>query len=75
MVHMNELVKLLNKMEEALRKIAKWHDEFPETDKYWDNEKLHKMSFGAAYGSDGERDYMRAIAKEALDYLDSNKET
>lgn len=51
---------------EALRRIEKWFDEFPPTGRFWDDEKTRPMSYGAAYGSNGERDYMRGIASAAL---------
>ena len=55
------------RLEETLKRIAKWHGEFPETGKYWDEEKTEPMSYGACYGSNGERDYMRRLAQEVLD--------
>jgi hypothetical protein len=54
-------------LERALRRIAKWHGEFPGTGKFYDAEKTQPMSYAGAFGSDGERDYMRKIAQEALD--------
>jgi len=54
------------KLEEALRRIEKWFGEFPTTGRFWDNDEKQPMSYGAAFGSNGERDYMRNIAKEAL---------
>lgn len=50
------------KLEIALERIERWFGEFPEA-------TLHdgtKCSYGAAYGSNGERDFMRKIAKDAL---------
>lgn len=52
------------KLEAALRKIERWVGEFPETGQYW--ESGAPMSYGACYGSNGERDYMRGIARAAL---------
>ena len=52
------------KMEKALKRIEKWVGEFPETGKFWDNEKKEPMSYIAAFGSNGERDFMRALAKK-----------
>lgn len=49
---------------DALQKIAAW--ELPETGKFWDEEKKEPMSYGAAYGSNGERDYMKKVATAAL---------
>lgn len=56
-MHSNHLVN-------ALQKIARWHDEFPATGKTWDDGT--PMSYGAANGSNGERDYMRQVALDAL---------
>lgn len=49
----------------ALRKIEKWFGEFPETGKTWP-ESGNPMSYGACYGSNGERDFMRSVARDAL---------
>lgn len=51
---------------EALRRIERWFGEFPETGRFWDKEKQEPMSYAAAFGSNGERDYMRGIACDAL---------
>jgi hypothetical protein len=51
-------------LEEALEKIARWIGEFPETGDKWDDGT--PVSYGAAFGSNGERDYMRTIASDAL---------
>jgi len=58
---------LIEKLRDALTTVKKW--KFPETGKFWDEDKpfpKEKMSYGAAYGSNGERDYMKGIASEAL---------
>lgn len=47
----------------ALRTIERW-DWFPDTNRTWDDGT--PMSYSAAYGSNGERDYMRKIARDAL---------
>lgn len=52
------------RLEEALRRIEKWKGEFPDTGRTWDDGT--PMSYSAVYGSNGERDYMRAIARRAL---------
>lgn len=52
------------KLEKALIKIEKWFEEFPKTGKF--DSEGHEYSYGACYGSNGERDYMRNIAREAL---------
>ncbi len=49
---------------EALTKIARWHGEFPDTGRTWDHGT--PMSYGAAFGSNGERDYMRQVALDVL---------
>lgn len=54
----------VEELESTLEKIAKWFGEFPETGDYWQDSR--PVSYRAAYGSDGERDYMRRIAREAL---------
>jgi hypothetical protein len=54
------------RLRRALERIAKWTGEFPETGHYYDDAKTQPMSYGTAYGSNGERDYMRQIAADAL---------
>lgn len=52
---------------EALEKIERWFGEFPETGRFWDEpENKQPMSYAACYGSNGERDYMREVARAAL---------
>jgi hypothetical protein len=58
------LLDRLRKAEAALQKIARWHGEFPDTGRKWDDGT--PMSYGACVGSNGERDYMRQIALDAL---------
>ncbi len=55
------------RLEGALKRIAKWNGEFPETGRYWNDSSEEQMSYSAAFGSNGERDYMRVLAQEALD--------
>lgn len=50
---------------DALETIAQWN--LPVTGKTWDDGS--PMSYGAAFGSNGERDYMRQIAVDALTRL------
>jgi hypothetical protein len=50
----------------ALRRIQKWSGEFPETGQFFDNDPARPVSYGAAHGSDGERDFMRQVAANAL---------
>ena len=49
----------------ALEKIERWFGEFPPTGQTWDDGT--PMSYAAAYGSNGERDYMRGVARAALE--------
>ena len=58
--------KRATKAEVALRRIEKWFGEFPETGEFWDQEKQRPKSYATCYGSNGERDFMRGIAREAL---------
>jgi hypothetical protein len=51
------------RLREALEKIVEWKD-FPETGDTWPTGG--KVSYFAAYGSNGERDYMRDVARTAL---------
>lgn len=48
----------------ALQRIARWTGEFPDTGQFWDDGS--PMSYSAAFGSNGERDYMRQVALDAL---------
>jgi hypothetical protein len=55
------------RMRAALQRIARWHGEFPATGRHWDEpENTRPMSYSACYGSNGERDYMRQVALDAL---------
>lgn len=56
--------QLVERYEKALKFILKW--EFPPTGQFWDIDKLQPMSYAACYGSNGERDFMRNVANEAL---------
>jgi hypothetical protein len=53
------------KVREALEIIAGW--ELPASGQTWDDGS--PMSYGAAFGSNGERDYMRQVASDALQAL------
>lgn len=53
------------KLRKALLTIVKWED-FPDTGKFWDEEKTKPMPYSACFGSAGERDHMRRIAADAL---------
>ncbi|HYF35140.1 MAG TPA: Lar family restriction alleviation protein [Prosthecobacter sp.] len=51
------------RLREALQRIERWFGEFPMVD---DPRGGKPVSYGVAYGSNGERDFMRAIARAAL---------
>lgn len=53
-------------MKSALGRIERWFDEFPPTGLFWDKAGKEPMSYAAAYGSNGERDYMRGVARDGL---------
>lgn len=65
-----ELREQLANARAALRTIEAW--KLPPTGKFWPNtdgsntDSDRPMSYGACYGSNGERDYMRAVARQAL---------
>lgn len=65
-VERDSLVAKVERLREVLRKIEKWHGEFPPTGRFWDKDGNEPMSYAAAFGSNGERDYMREIARTAL---------
>lgn len=52
-------------IKEALIRIMNW--EMPETGEFWDPpHNTRPMSYESAFGSNGVRDYIRALAQEAL---------
>lgn len=54
------------KVREALEQITRW-DGFPDTGRFWDvPDNTEPMSYGACFGSNGEREFMREIAEKAL---------
>lgn len=63
---LNNTSDRVEQLEAALEKIERWFGEFPETGEFYDKEKQHPISYAGNYGSNGERDFMRNIAKEAL---------
>lgn len=63
LISYNEAKKILVAYE-ALQKVLKW--EMPVTGQFWDKEEKQPMSYAAAYGSNGERDYIKSIAKAAI---------
>lgn len=62
----NKLVKRSSRMELALSRIRTWFGEFPRTKQFDTFGDGHELSYGYCYGSNGERDYMRGIANDAL---------
>lgn len=63
----DQLQQRIETLEKALRTISEWRD-FPETGLLWDSpENSRPVSYGAAYGSNGQRDYMRNVAFSALE--------
>lgn len=63
----------LKSASETLSRIAKWEDEFPETGRFWDDKKTRPMSYAAAYGSNGERDFMRELAWNEVRLITESK--
>lgn len=67
----------LSEAVKVLERIAKWHGEFPETGEFWVNadgsQSDRPVSYGANYGSNGERDYMREQAKDFIATLGEKK--
>lgn len=60
--HIIPLLDRVEKLEGALLRIEKW--EMPSTGQVWDDGS--PVSYGVRYGSNGERDYIKSIATEAL---------
>lgn len=61
--HVGTLSQRVELLEAALKRIAAW-DNFPRVP---DRENPGEtISYGYAYGSNGERDYMRKVARDAL---------
>lgn len=64
----NELAqqqRRIQRLEDTLRTIADWRaDQLPRIP--YSDDPTKTMSYGAAYGSNGERDYFRKLALEAL---------
>lgn len=54
----------IEKLRAALERIERWFGEFPATGERWPDGTA--MSYATLYGSNGERDYMREIARAAL---------
>jgi hypothetical protein len=60
----NKLIEQSKKMSQALIRIRTWFGEFPRSQRYFENG--NEMSYGEAFGSNGERDYMRRVADNVL---------
>ena len=57
----------ISRLRTALERIERWYGEFPATGRFWDDPvNASPMSYSACYGSNGERDFMRSVAREAL---------
>lgn len=65
-VAVSALVAERDAMKAALTRIEKWHGEFPPTGEFWDAERTRPISYAVKHGSNGERDYMREVARAAL---------
>lgn len=65
-VAVSDLVAERDAMKAALTRIEKWHGEFPPTGEFWDAERTRPISYAVKHGSNGERDYMREVARAAL---------
>lgn len=65
------LARVAPRLYAALERVESWT--FPPSGRFWNNDdgtlSDRPMSYGAAYGSNGERDFMRAIAADALDLV------
>jgi hypothetical protein len=59
------------RLREALTKVRNW--ELPSTGKFWDKEETQPMSYEAAYGTNGSRDYFKQITESALQSLEEKK--
>ncbi len=57
-----DLLDEVERLRKALSAIERW--ELPVTGRTWDDGT--PMSYGACWGSNGERDFMRAIARDSL---------
>ena len=66
-IEVNTEALKIEALETALKTISKWFGEFPETHHFYSDGK--QLSYSAAYGSNGERDYMRKVAKDALEVI------
>lgn len=58
------LLERVGRLRTGLERVERWFGEFPDSGRFWDDGE--PMSYSAAFGSNGERDYMRSVAREAL---------
>lgn len=56
---------------DLVKTIADW--KLPETGRFWDDDPTRPMSYGSLWGSNGERDFMRGVAHEALSFVQPKK--
>ena len=72
-VHTRFVIKQRDELLAALERINRWHGEFPPSGRYWDTpHNTLPMSFSACNGSNGERDYMRDVARAAIASVKGN---
>lgn len=64
---------LIEQAVRALERIERWSGEFPETGQFWDRDEKEPMSYRACFGTDGERDFMREIARSTLSLLKASR--
>lgn len=58
------LVADLREARVALRKIEAW--QMPPSGRFWESDPSRQMTYAGAFGSNGERDVIRQIARTAL---------
>lgn len=70
--------RLRGKVEEAVKvlsRIERWFGEFPQVTETAPDGTIKPSTYGWLYGSNGERDYMRGLARAFLGSLNPEKET
>ena len=60
----DEADREIERLRTALARVERWFGEFPPSGRTWEDGR--PMSYGVAFGSNGERDYMRQVASNAL---------
>lgn len=63
MTAIEQLVEDNFRMKKALERIERWFGEFPDV---VDSQTGRVTTYSYAWGSNGERDFMRTVAREAL---------